>query len=132
MGYTFLTDEWFTEVERLRAEIGDIEVPPAAQGLKINIEISDGPAEETIHAHLGDGSIHRGAADDAPTTVKAPYQVVRRLIIDRDPGAAMQAFMSGQLQVEGDLTKLMGLQAATGGSDANAQKLVERILEMTE
>ena len=132
MGYAFLSDDWFTEMERIRADIGEIEVPEPARGLKINLEISGGPGDQTVLAHLGEGAIHRGAAEGAPTKIRAPYEVVRKMIVERDQGAAMQAFMSGQIQVEGDLTKLMGLQSATGTVDPKGQKLLERILEMTE
>ena len=48
-----------------------------------------------------------------------------------DQNASMQAFMSGQIQVEGDMTKLMAMQAA-GEPSEKALELQKRISEMTE
>ncbi len=53
------------------------------------------------------------------------------MFIERDQAAGMQAFMSGQIKVEGDMGKLMSMQSA-GGPTAQQQKLEERIREMTE
>ena len=43
----------------------------------------------------------------------------------------MQAFMSGQIQVEGDMTKIMAMQAA-GQPSEKALEVQKRISEMTE
>ena len=48
----------------------------------------------------------------------------------QDQQASMQAFMSGQIQVEGDMTKLMSMQAA-GPPSEEAKQLQDRIKQMT-
>ncbi len=53
------------------------------------------------------------------------------MIIEEDQAAAMQAFMSGQIQVEGDMSKLMAMQAGGPPSDAQ-KKLAEQIRAMTD
>ena len=47
-----------------------------------------------------------------------------------DQNASMQAFMSGQIQVEGDMTKLMSMQAA-GPPSEEAKQLQDLIKQMT-
>ena len=42
MAQTFLSDGWFDEAEKIRAEI-EPEVPEAVQGLVINLVVKDGP-----------------------------------------------------------------------------------------
>ena len=43
----------------------------------------------------------------------------------------MQAFMAGKVKVEGDMAKLMALQAAPAGADASAAEMANRLKEIT-
>jgi putative sterol carrier protein len=53
------------------------------------------------------------------------------MFVQGDQAAAMQAFMSGQIKVEGDMTKLMAMQsqqpAAGGPSQAEIQAKLQAI-----
>ena len=53
------------------------------------------------------------------------------MMVENDQNAAMQAFMSGQIQVEGDMSRIMAMQAA-GPPSSESQQLSERIRQMTE
>ncbi|MFI7965275.1 SCP-2 sterol transfer family protein, partial [Acinetobacter baumannii] len=37
----FLTDDWFATVEKLTAEAGDLNLPPALANLAINLVVTD-------------------------------------------------------------------------------------------
>jgi putative sterol carrier protein len=39
-----------------------------------------------------------------------PYPVAKNMFVNDDQAAAMQVFMSGQIKVEGDMSKLMAMQ----------------------
>ena len=39
-----------------------------------------------------------------------PYEVAKKVFIEQDQQAGMQAFMQGQIKVEGDMSKLMAMQ----------------------
>jgi putative sterol carrier protein len=43
----------------------------------------------------------------------------------------MQAFMAGKIRVEGDMAKLMALQAAPVGADSSAAEMANRLKEIT-
>ena len=43
-----------------------------------------------------------------------PFDVAKSMFIDGNQQAGMQAFMSGQIKVEGDMSRLMAMQAAGG------------------
>ena len=129
MGHKFLSDSWFDEVNKLR-EAAAIEVPDAMKDLVINVAVSGGP-DGDVEAHMAKGGLLKGLADDAPTKLKIPYDVARKMMVDGDQSAAMQAFMSGQIQVEGDMTKLMSMQGGGPPSDA-AKKLEEQIRAITD
>ena len=129
MGHVFLTDGWFDETEKIRAEINP-PVPDAAKDLVINLVVKDGP-DGDIEAKLEAGRFVKGQAADAPTKLTLQYDLARKMFIDQDQQASMQAFMSGQIQVEGDMTKLMAMQAG-GPPSEEAEQLQARIQEMTE
>jgi len=131
LGHRFLSEAWFDEVDRIREELGPIDVPPELRDVKLNLEVTEGPDGFTVQAHFGDGAVSRGFVD-APTRIKLPYEVARKVLVDRNPSAGMQAFMSGQIQIDGDVSRLMPLQSMGSVSSPGVSKLVERITAITE
>jgi hypothetical protein len=129
MGHQFLSDGWFDEAEKIRAELNP-PVPEIIQDLVINLVVKDGP-EGDIEAKIEAGRFVKGLAAEAPTKLTVPYDIAKKMFIDQDPQASMQAFMSGQIQVEGDMTKVMAMQAA-GPPSEEAVQVQNRIQEMTE
>ncbi len=129
MGQVFLSDSWFEEAEKIRAEVNP-EVPDAIKDLVINMVVKDGP-EGDIEARMEAGRFAKGLADDAPTKLTVPYDVAKKMFIEQDQNASMQAFMSGQIQVKGDMAKLMSMQAG-GPPSADAQKVSDAIAAMTD
>ena len=50
------------------------------------------------------------------------------MFVEGNQQAAMQAFMGGQIKVEGDMTKLMAMQSGGGGgADAGIQAKLQEI-----
>ena len=60
-----------------------------------------------------------------------PFDVARQAFVEGNQSAAMQAFMSGQIKVEGDMSKIMTIQSATSNPTPEQQQVQERIREMT-
>ena len=129
MGHVFLSDDWFAEVKSIVEGVGDLGLPDIIKDLKINLEVSDGP-DGTRGAHMAAGVFGKGLLDDAPTKLKLPYELAVKLFIEEDQAAGMQAFMSGQIQVEGDMSKMMAMQAG-GGPTEPQKKVSEAIKAMT-
>ena len=116
MSHTFLSDDWFDAVEGLRDEAPE---PAAAmKDLTLNIVVAGGPDGDR-EIHMSGGQFERGLAEGAPTKLTVPYDVAKSMFIDGNQQAGMQAFMSGQIKVEGDMTKLMAMQA--GGAPTPEQ-----------
>src|SRR5207302_3732073 len=113
----FLSDAWLEEAQALGA---DLPAPtgPAAD-LVLNICVPDSPDGERL-LHMKAGKFETGLADDAPTKVTIPFDVAKAMFVDGNPQAAMQAFMAGQIKVEGDMTKLMAMQSAGAPSPEQA------------
>ena len=129
MGYKFLADDWFTEVKKLREEAGDIEIPPQMADLILNLTVTGGP-EGDKEFHINSGDFDKGHTDEAKTALTIPYDLAKRLFLENDRSAGMQAFMSGQLKIKGDMSKVMSLQSVNPSDDQ--EELREKILEITE
>ena len=127
MSHTFLSDDWFDAVEGLRDEAPE---PAAAmKELTLNIVVAGGPDGDR-EIHMSGGQFERGLAEGAPTKLTVPYEVAKSMYIDGNQQAGMQAFMSGQIKVEGDMTKLMAMQA--GGAPTPEQSAFqEKIKALT-
>jgi putative sterol carrier protein len=129
LGHQFLCDSWFDEIKKLR-DAADIPVPDVIKDLVINVEVNGGP-DGQVTAHMQGGRFEKGLAEGAPTKLKIPYDIAKKMVVEGDQNAATQAFMSGQIQVEGDMTKIMAMGAA--GPPGEAQKALEtQIRAMTE
>ena len=128
MGYDFLSDEWFAEAKKIRDEAS---LPPAtgpAADLKLNIVVTGGPSGDK-EVHMAAGEFGEGLIADAPTKLTVPFEVAKKTFIENDQQAGMQAFMQGQIKVEGDMSKLMAMQTAQ--PDAAAAEVQKKIAEIT-
>jgi hypothetical protein len=128
MGQLFLSNDWFAEVDKIISEVQP-PVPAAIQDLVINFRVKGGPQGD-VEARMEAGRLLPGFGANAPATVNLPFDVARKMMVENDQGAAMQAFMAGQIQVEGDMTRLMAMQAA-GPPSAESQQVAERVRAMT-
>ena len=128
MSQAFLSDGWFAEATRIFQEIKP-QVPAAIQDLVINLRVKGGP-EGDVEARMAAGQLLRGFGAGAPTTLTIPYDVARKMIVDNDQNAAMQAFMGGQIQIEGDMSRVMAMQAA-GPPSPEGLQVAQRIRAMT-
>ena len=81
--------------------------------------------------HVAEGAFGSGLLDDCPTKLTLPYQVARDMFVKGDQAAAMQAFMSGQIKVEGDMTKLMAMQAQPAAGGPSEAEIRAKLLEIT-
>ena len=104
----FLSDEWFTRVDALIADAGDLQIPPAMKAVEVNVTVTS-PAGD-VKLFLQDGLFKRGHRPGAVTTLTLSSALARKIFIDGDAAAGVQAFLSGEIQVEGDVAKLVAMQ----------------------
>ncbi|HVV36742.1 MAG TPA: SCP2 sterol-binding domain-containing protein [Acidimicrobiales bacterium] len=124
----FLSDAWLEEVKAIAEEAGGGGMmPPSAE---INMVITGGP-EGDKELHVAGGVFNSGLLDSAPTKLTVPFDVAKDMFINGNQQAAMQAFMSGKIKVEGDMTKLMAMQGGASPDPAAAEALQKRIKEIT-
>lgn len=106
--YPFLSDAWFTQVDALIAAAGDLQIPAAMKAADLNITVTS-PAGD-VPLHLKDGLFTRGHEAGCTTTVTLSAELARTIFVDGDAAAGVQAFLGGQIQVAGDLAKLLAMQ----------------------
>ena len=123
----FLTDDWFATVENLTAQAGDLNLPPALANLAINLVVTD--AAGNTELSLDGGKIQKGLADNAKTTLNMDAETLRKVFLEFDMAAAMQAFMTGKIKVQGDMSQLMALQTAK--PKQKQKDLFKKILEQS-
>jgi putative sterol carrier protein len=128
MAHTFLSDDWFAAVEELRDEMP--EPPAAAKDLKVNIVVAGGPDGDR-EVHMDGGRFEQGLADGASVKLTVPFEVARSMFVEGNQQAAMQAFMSGQIKVEGDMTKLMAMQQGAGAPTEEQKALQAKLQALT-
>ena len=128
MAQEFLSEGWFGEVDRIQNELNP-PVPAAIKDLKINMQVTGAPSGD-VSFRMEAGKLVKGHAADAPTKLVIPFATAKAMLIDQNQQAVMQAFMSGQIRVEGDMAKLMQMQMA-GPPSPEATKVSALIKEMT-
>lgn len=134
MNHAFLSDGWMVAAKAVREKY-------AAQSTKVTISvkmnqiITDVPfGEGTLNVFLdtssGDVVMDLGAMETPDLTVTTDYDTARKVFVDQDQAAGMQAFMSGKIKVQGDMMKMMALQTAMPQDDV-AKQISAEIKDLT-
>jgi hypothetical protein len=125
----FLSDPWFDEVAKLMASAGDLNLPAPMRNVKVNVTIKRAAGGD-VPAFVEDGVVARGHRDGADATITLDEALARKLFVEADAAAGVQAFLEGQLVVEGDLAKVVAMQTAEPSAEQKA--LAKRIAQITD
>lgn len=129
MPHKFLSEPWFEEIESLRDE--QPPAPATVADLVLNIVVTGAP-DGDVEVTMNKGQFERGLAGDAPTKITVPYDVAKDIFINGNQAAGMQAFMAGQIKVEGDMTRLMAMQAGGGAPTPEQVAFQQKLKDITE
>ncbi len=133
MAHDFLSDGWFDAVKQLRDKYAD-QVPKVPYSIRMNQVITAAPfAEDDIRIFLdtSDGTMvmDKGELDNPELTLTTDWETARKIFVEQDQAAGMQAFMSGRIKVQGDMMKMMQMNATP--PDELAKKIANEIKELT-
>jgi hypothetical protein len=136
-GHPFLSDQWIEAARAVRSEY-DHRLPPPPLPIQANVVVTDVPhGPGRLEGHIdttgGQMTIEHGHLPAADLTVTVDYATARAAFVVQDLQALMQAFLSGKILVDGDVTKLLALQAPPRDpeSAALAAEVGQRIRDIT-
>ena len=133
--YEFLSEEWLAQVRRLREEMPPPEGEPPVT-MKMNVVVIQTPFDSgDMKGHVdtskGELLVEEGHLEAPDLTVTVEYDTAKAIFVEQDLAVAMQAFMAGKVKVQGDITKLMALQAQAITPDPNAVAIAQAVKDMT-
>src|ERR1700733_11982325 len=132
----FLSDEWLEEARKIRADYAG-KTPPIPHVVRMNLVVTNVPfGDGNIDAHMdtssGEIDLDTGHLETQDLKVTVDYDTAKAILIEGNPQAGMQAFMAGKVRVEGDMAKLMALQAAPAAADSAAAEMAARLRDITD
>ena len=134
MTYQFLSDEWMTAAKGIREKYAD-QAAKVTSSIRMNQVITDVPfGEGTVKVFLDTSSgavdMELGELDTPDLTVTTDWETARKIFVDGDQAAGMQAFMSGKIKVQGDMMKMMAMQTSMPQDDI-AKQIASEIQAIT-
>lgn len=137
MTHPFLSTEWFDAAKAIREKYAD-QAAKVTSSIRMNQVILEAPAEVaadgTVKLFLdtssGDVEMALGELESPDLTLTTDYTTARKIFVDQDQAAGMQAFMSGKVKVQGDMMKMMAMQTGMPQDDI-AKKIAAEIKEIT-
>lgn len=135
--HPFLSPAWISAAREIHGEfVGQLDVPD--ETVRMNVTVFGAPFADTdVRGHVdtttGSTVPNEGHIDDPDVSVRVPYEVARQLLVDQEYEALMIAFMSGEIEVEGDITRIMLLQdfEPTPEQQALGEQVAERLRAIT-
>ena len=128
MAFAFLSPEWFTEVDKLIAAAGDLQIPAAMQAAEINVTVTSTNGNKL--AYVKGGALFEGHNANAPTAITLDEALARKVFVEADTAAGIQAFLAGELVATGDLKQLVAMQMEE--PSAPQKVLAKKIAAVTE
>ncbi|MFM2181903.1 MAG: hypothetical protein RJB61_197 [Actinomycetota bacterium] len=134
MTYQFLSDEWMSAAREIRQKYADV-AAKVATPIRMNQVITDVPfGDGTVRAFVdttsGDVVMDLGELDSPDLTLTTDWDTARKLFVEQDQAASMQAFMAGKIKVQGDMMKMMAMQTSMP-SDEIAKQIAAEIKAIT-
>ena len=127
MPSTFLSDDWFAQVDQLVAAAGDLQIPSAMKAVEVNITVTSPTGDTPLF--MKDGLFTRGHRPGVVTTLTLSAALARQIFVDGDTAAGVQAFLAGEIRVDGDLSKLVAMQTVEPSEPQN--RLTKQIAAIT-
>src|SRR5258705_10075596 len=108
MAHEFLSPGWFAAVDALIESAGDLNIPPAMSAAEINVTVTTPGGDKQVY--IKDGRLYQGHRAGAPTAMTLPVALARKVFVDADTAAGIQAFLAGELVATGELKPLVDMQ----------------------
>jgi putative sterol carrier protein len=135
MSYPFLSPEWMDAAKAIREKYAD-------QSAAINISVrmnqvitetpfDNGDVKLYLDTSSGSLEMEAGELETPDLTLTTDYETAKKIFVDQDQAAAMQAFMAGKIKVQGDMMKMMAMQTGMPQDDI-AKSIANEIKDITD
>ena len=134
--YDFLSDEWMAAAREIR-ERYDGDLPDVTIEVRINQVITDVPfGDGVINAYIdtsnGSLDLELGELAEPDAVLMIDYATAKAMIVERDPAIVMQSFLEGRIKVQGDMMKIMAMQASAAAQQTEAaERIADEIRAIT-
>ena len=121
MPYPFLSSEWMDAAKTIREKYAD-QAAAIPISVRMNQVITDTPFDDgDVHLYLDTSSgvlmMESGELETPDLTLTTDYETAKKIFVDQDQAAGMQAFMAGKIKVQGDMMKMMAMQTSMPQDD---------------
>lgn len=135
MPFPFLSEEWMDAAKAIREKYAD-QAATITISVRMNQVITDSPfgnGDIKLYLDTSSGSLvmESGELDAPDLTLTTDYDTAKKIFVDQDQAAGMQAFMAGKVKVQGDMMKMMALQTSMPQDDV-AKTIAGEIKAVTE
>ena len=113
------------------------ELPDVTADVRINQIITDVPfGEGVINAYIdtsnGSLELELGELAEPDAVLMVDYTTAKAMIVERDPAIVMQSFLEGRIKVQGDMMKIMAMQATAAAQHTEAaERIADEIRAIT-
>ncbi len=137
MSHEFLSAPWMDAARAIREKYAD-QATKITTVIRMNQVITDVPEGLTdgptlkvyMDTSSGTAVMELGELETPDLTVTTDYDTARKLFVEQDQAAGMQAFMAGKIKVQGDMMKMMAMQTAMP-QDEIAKTIAQEIKDIT-
>lgn len=132
--HVFLTSEWLAAAKAITDSMpqpGDAVQHAVTMNQVITEVPFNGGSSVEVHVRASGGKlvVAEGHMESPDMTVTVDWVTARSIIVDQDMQAAMTAFLSGRIEVSGDLMKLMTILQEPPSQ--TAREIAAKIKEIT-
>jgi putative sterol carrier protein len=137
MSFEFLSPQWMDAARGIREKYAD-EAAKVTTSIRMNQVITDVPdgvyTDTTLKTFMDTSSgaivMEIGELETPDLTVTTDYETAKKIFVEQDQAAGMQAFMSGKIKVQGDMMKMMAMQTSMPQDDV-AKTIAQEIKDIT-
>ncbi|MEA3184273.1 MAG: hypothetical protein QOJ74_750 [Ilumatobacteraceae bacterium] len=134
MPYEFLSAEWMDAAKAIRDKYAD-QAAEITVSVRMNQVITDTPlvdGDVRLYLDTSSGSLvmEFGELETPDLTLTTDYETAKKIFVDQDQAAGMQAFMAGKIKVQGDMMKMMAMQTSMPQDDV-ARSVADEIQKIT-
>ncbi len=121
MPFPFLSAEWMDAAKAIREKYAD-QSPAITISVRMNQIITDTPFDDgdiRLYLDTSTGTLvmEPGELETPDLTLTTDYDTAKKIFVDQDQAAGMQAFMAGKIKVQGDMMKMMAMQTSMPQDD---------------